>query len=101
MTSVRLVSTTSSSRSGDGAPIMTPHRVLNACVRDFTALDRVTRNVRITSTMPDLDLGTAVEVRPEDGSGDLLGVEPVGLAVHAPSQPVRSVDLDDLARRPW
>jgi hypothetical protein len=27
---------------------------------------------------------------------DLLGVEPVGLAVHAPSQPVGPVHLDDL-----
>ena len=43
---------------------MTPHKVLNAWVRALTALDRVTRRVRITSTIPDLDLGIAVEVCP-------------------------------------
>jgi hypothetical protein len=43
---------------------MTPNRLLNAWVRDFTALARVTRNVRITSTIPDLDFGVAVAVRP-------------------------------------
>jgi hypothetical protein len=64
LTSVRLARGTSSSRSGDGAPIMTPNRVLYAWVRDFSALARVTRKVRITSTIPDLDLGVAVAVWP-------------------------------------
>ncbi len=41
---------------------MTPHKVLNAEVRAFTALARVTRRVRITSTVPDLAFGVAVEV---------------------------------------
>ena len=43
---------------------MTPHSVLNAWVRALTALERVTRRVRITSTMPDLAFGVAVEVWP-------------------------------------
>jgi hypothetical protein len=43
---------------------MTPHKVLNACVRALTALARVTRRVRITSTVPDLVFGVAVEVWP-------------------------------------
>lgn len=43
---------------------MTPHRVLNVWVRALTALVRVTRRVRITSTMPDLALGIAVDVLP-------------------------------------
>src|SRR5215204_1172170 len=43
---------------------MTPQSVLNACVRAFTALARVTRSVRITSTIPDLVFGVAVEVCP-------------------------------------
>ena len=43
---------------------MTPHRVLKALVRALTALARVTRRVRITSTAPDLVLGIAVEVWP-------------------------------------
>jgi hypothetical protein len=52
------------SRSGDGAPIMMPHSVLNAWVRALTALARSTRKVRITSTVPDLAFGIAVEVLP-------------------------------------
>lgn len=64
LTRVCLVRTTSSSRSGDGAPIMMPHSVLNAWVRALTALARVTRSVRITSTVPDLAFGIAVEVWP-------------------------------------
>jgi hypothetical protein len=59
-----LVSGTSSSRKGDGAPIMTPNRVLKAWVRDLTALARVTRRVRMTSTTPALDFGVAVATSP-------------------------------------
>src|SRR5215213_5542265 len=47
---------------GDGAPITTPHSVLNSRVRALTALARVTHRVRITSTVPDLVFGIAVEV---------------------------------------
>ena len=89
-----MVSTTNSSRSGDGAPIMMPHSVLNAWVRALTALARLTRSVRITSTIPDLAFGIAVEVWPKDRPSDLLGVEAVGLAVHASGQPVGPVHLD-------
>ena len=64
LTRVRLVRWTSPSRSGDGAPIITPKRVLNAWVRALTALARVTRRVRMTSTVPDLAFGMAVEVSP-------------------------------------
>ena len=78
---------------------MTPNRVLNAWVRALTALARVTRRVRITSTSPDLAFGVCGGRLAQDGSGDLLGVEPVGLAVHVPGQPVGPVDLDDRARR--
>ena len=63
LTRVRLLTTTSSSLKGDGAPIITPKRVLNAWVRAFTALARVTLKVRITSTGPDFALGVAVAVR--------------------------------------
>ena len=38
--------------------------MLNAWVRALTALARVTRSVRITSTIPDLAFGIAVEVWP-------------------------------------
>jgi len=64
----------------------------------LTALERATRRVRMTSTMPDLVLGTAVEVCPRTAR-DLLRVEPVGLAVHAAGEPVRPVDLDHLHTR--
>ena len=43
---------------------MTHHRVLKALVRAVTALDRVTHSARITSTMPDLAFGIAVNVCP-------------------------------------
>ena len=43
---------------------MTPQSVLNAWVRAFTALARATRRVRITSIVPDLVFGIAVEVWP-------------------------------------
>ena len=93
LTRVCLVRTTSSSRSGDGAPIMMPHSVLNAWVRALTALARVTRSVRITSTVPDLAFGIGLA---EDRASDLLGIEAVGLAVHASGQPVGSVHLHHL-----
>ena len=41
---------------------MIPNRVLNAWVRAFTALARVTRKVRMTSTIPALAFGVAVAV---------------------------------------
>jgi hypothetical protein len=43
-----MVSANSSSRSGHGAPIVIPYRVLNTCVRPYSALALVTRRVRIT-----------------------------------------------------
>jgi len=61
---VCLVSTISSSRNEDGAPILTLQRVLNVCVRALRVLARVTHRVRIASTVPDLALGTAVAVCP-------------------------------------
>jgi hypothetical protein len=61
-TNVRLVSFTSSSRTGDGAAIMVPKRLLNACVRARMALPRATRRVRITSTGPAFVLGVATPV---------------------------------------
>ena len=74
---------------------MMPHSVLKALVRAFTALVRATRRVRITSIVPDLVFGMAVEVCPRTDPSDLLGIEAVGLAVHAPGQPVRPVDFND------
>jgi hypothetical protein len=95
---------------------------LNAWVRAFTALARVTRRVRITSTIPDLVFRGCGRGLTEHRSGDLFGVEPVGFAVHvpghrlgrftstirspallsalvkvAPNEPVLSTDRQDLA----
>ena len=42
--------------------MMMPHKVLNVCVLALTALVRVTRRVRMTSTMPLLLFGIAVDV---------------------------------------
>jgi len=89
-----MVSTTSSPRSATvRTPIMTPHNVLNAWVRALTALARVTRSVRITSTVPDLAFG--MRGLAQDGAGDLLGIEAVGFAVHAAGQPTWPVHLHD------
>jgi hypothetical protein len=82
----RLVSTTSSSRSGEGrADHHAPKRV-EVFVRALTALVRVTRKVRLTSTHPRLGLRNRGEGLTQDRSRDLLGVLAIGLAVHAPAR---------------
>ena len=53
----------------------------------------------MTSTIPDFDFGYGGRRLAQNGAGDLLGVETVGLAVHPPRNTVGPVDLDDVFTR--
>ncbi len=85
-----------SSRSSLGAVSSSALSWLIVWVRALTALRRVTRRMRMASTMPSRVFGTRVAGAGERGLGGGVGVDGVGLAERGAQLPVRSVDLDDV-----
>ncbi len=74
---------------------MTPHKVLKALGAGLDRAGAGDPQGADHLDHPGLGFGGRGRGLTEHGSGDLFGVEPVGLAVHVPGQPVGSVHLDD------